>query len=88
MYDKLTPADPSDLADGIAFVLRFSRKKRYHEGGKLMADLTADYMVRHLDLAGYVIMKKPPALGGGDNLGNEASRDSVGSYESDLCKPW
>jgi hypothetical protein len=29
-----------------------------------MADLTADHIVRHLDLAGYVIMKKPPALGG------------------------
>jgi hypothetical protein len=29
-----------------------------------MADLTADHIVLHLDLAGYVIMKKPPALGG------------------------
>jgi hypothetical protein len=34
-----------------------------------MADLTADHLVRCLDNAGYVIMKKPPALGGGDNLG-------------------
>ena len=30
-----------------------------------MADLTADHIVRHLDLAGYVIMKKPPGPGTG-----------------------
>jgi hypothetical protein len=69
MDDKLTPADPSDLAQAIAFALRFNRRKRYHEGDKLMADLTADHIVRHLDLAGYVVMKKPRALGGGDNPG-------------------
>jgi hypothetical protein len=59
MDDQLTPADLSDLADAIAFALHFSRRKRYHEGDKLMADLTADHIVRHLDRAGYVIMKKP-----------------------------
>jgi hypothetical protein len=32
-----------------------------------MADLTADHTVRHLDLAGYVIMKKPPARSAGDS---------------------
>ncbi|HEY3620924.1 MAG TPA: hypothetical protein VGL12_00720 [Roseiarcus sp.] len=69
MDDKLTPADPSDLAQAIAFALRFNRRKRYHEGDKLMADLTADHIVRYLDNAGYVVIKKPPAPGGGDSPG-------------------
>src|SRR5271154_5129921 len=63
MNDKLSPA-ASDVADSIAFALRINRRKRYHEGDKLMADLTADHIVRHLGLAGDVIMKKPPALEG------------------------
>jgi hypothetical protein len=37
MDDKLTPADPSDLAQAIAFALRFDRRKRYNEGDQLMA---------------------------------------------------
>lgn len=69
MDDKYTPADPSDLADSIAFALQFNRRKRFHEGDKLMADITADHIVRHLDNSGFVVMKKPPALGGGDNPG-------------------
>jgi hypothetical protein len=32
-----------------------------------MAELTGDHIVRHLDLAGCVIMKNPLAGGGGDN---------------------
>jgi hypothetical protein len=32
-----------------------------------MAELIGDHIVRHLDLAGSVIMKKPLAGGGGDN---------------------
>ena len=47
----------------------FNRRKRFHEGDKLMADITADHIIRHLDNSGFVIMKKPPALGGGDNPG-------------------
>jgi hypothetical protein len=73
MDDKLTPADPSDFAGSIAFALRFNRRKRFHEGDKLMADITADHIVRHLDNSGFVIMKKPPALAGGDNHGRRGS---------------
>ena len=29
--DKLTPADPVDLAWSIAFALRFEGKKRWHD---------------------------------------------------------
>lgn len=67
--DKLTPADPSDLAESIAFALRFNRRKRFHEGDKFMADLTANHIVRHLEISAYVVMKKPAVGGGGDNSG-------------------
>jgi hypothetical protein len=69
MDDKLTPADPSDLAQSISFSLRFNGRKRFHQGDKFMADITADHIVRHLEISGYVVMKKPPALGAGSNPG-------------------
>jgi hypothetical protein len=46
MDDKLTPADPSDVAGSIAFALRFNGRKRFHEGDKLMAYITADHIVQ------------------------------------------
>jgi hypothetical protein len=61
--DKLTPADPRDLANTIAFSLRFEGRKRVHEAGEYMAAIAAERIVRHLERAGYVVMKKPP-LGG------------------------
>jgi hypothetical protein len=66
---KLTPADPSDLADAIAFALIFSGRKRVHDSDKFTARIAADRIRRHLENAGYVVMKKPPAAGGGDNPG-------------------
>jgi hypothetical protein len=35
--DKLTPADPQDLADSIAFALRFSGRKRVHDADAFMS---------------------------------------------------
>jgi hypothetical protein len=67
--EKLTPADPSDIADSIAFALLFSGRKRVHDSDKYMAAIVADRIVRHLERAGFVVMKKPPAPGGGDNPG-------------------
>lgn len=67
--DKLTPVDLSDLAHSVAFALRFNGRKRFHQGDEFMANLTADHIVRYLDRCGYVVMKKPPALGGGDSPG-------------------
>jgi hypothetical protein len=66
---KLTPADPSYIADSIAFALLFSGRKRVHDSDKYMAAIAADRIVRHLERTRFVVMKKPPALGGGDNPG-------------------
>jgi hypothetical protein len=61
--EKLSPADPDDLARSIAFALKFEGKKRWHDADELMAAIVARRLVRYLDRAGYVVLKKPP-LGG------------------------
>jgi hypothetical protein len=60
---KLTVAEPDDLADTLSFALRHEGRKSQHDSDKLNADIVAKRLVRHLDRAGYVVMKKPP-LGG------------------------
>src|SRR5277367_3615031 len=35
--DRLTPADPEDIADALAFALRYSGRKRTHDAGEVMA---------------------------------------------------
>jgi hypothetical protein len=61
--DRLTPADPSDIAGSIALALLFSGKKRIHDSDRLTASIAAKYIVRHLEKCGYVLMKRPP-IGG------------------------
>ena len=60
---KLTPATPEALANSLSFALRFEGRKSQHDSDKLNADIVAKRLVRYLDKAGYVVMKKPP-LGG------------------------
>lgn len=61
--EKLTPADPEDVANSISFALRFNGRQRFHEGDKLMAEITADHILRHLERCRFVILKRPP-IGG------------------------
>jgi hypothetical protein len=61
--EKLTPADPEDLAAALAFALKFEGRKRWHDADAFMADIVAKRLVRHLERAGYVVKKRPP-LGG------------------------
>jgi len=39
---KLTPADPSDLADVIAFALRYSGRNRVHQADEYMATIAGE----------------------------------------------
>ena len=64
--EKLSPAEPQDLAESIAFALLFSGRKRVHDSDKYMAAIVADRVVRHLEGAGFVVMKRPPVGGAGD----------------------
>jgi hypothetical protein len=69
LEEKLTPADPADLAAALAFALKFEGRKRWHDADAFMADIVAKRLVRHLERAGYVVKKRPPSGGGGDNPG-------------------
>ena len=66
--DKLTPADPRDLADALAYALRFQGRKRVHNADEVMAEIVAKRLMEHLERGGFVIMKRP-AIGGGAALG-------------------
>jgi hypothetical protein len=63
--DKLTPADPRDLAEAIAFALRYRGGERVHQADEYMAAIAAERIVEHLERARFVIMKRPPISGGG-----------------------
>ena len=47
----LSPASPDDLADALAFALRFDGRKRKHDAGEFMAAIVARRLVEHLDRA-------------------------------------
>jgi len=61
--DRLTPATPNDLADALAFALRFDGRKRKRDAGEFMARIVARRLVEHLENAGFVVMRKPLAPG-------------------------
>jgi len=61
--DRLTPAAPDDLADALAFALRFDGRKRKRDSGEIMAAIVARRLVEHLERAGFVVMRRPPAVG-------------------------
>ena len=61
---RLTPADPNDLAYALAFALRFDGRRGKGDAAEFMADIVAKRLVRHLERAGFVVMKRPPGVGG------------------------
>src|ERR1700691_165046 len=71
--DRLTPASSDDLADALAFALRYSGRKRTNDAGEMMAAIVAKRLVEHLERSGFVVMKKPP-IGGGAAITRRAWR--------------
>jgi hypothetical protein len=65
--DRLTPAAPEDLADALAFALRFDSRRRKHGAAEMMARIVAKRLVEHLERSGFVVMKKPPIGGSVDS---------------------
>lgn len=64
--DTLRPATVDEIADALAFSLRFDGRKRVHTADELMAGITARRLVEHLERSGFVVMKKPPIRAHGD----------------------
>ena len=61
--DALSPATAKDVADTLAFALRFEGRKRVRQADEYMAAITAQRLMRHLERAGFVVMKRPPGVG-------------------------
>ena len=66
--EKLTPADPDDLAAALAFALRFSGRKRAHDADTFMAEIVAKRLVGHLERSRFVVMKRLVTLQGGSGV--------------------
>jgi hypothetical protein len=71
--EKLTSADPEEIADSISFALMFSGRKRVHDSDRMTASIAAQRIVRHLERCGYVLMKRP-------FVGGSAPRNPPASY--------
>lgn len=67
--DYLTPATPEDVALALEFALLHRGRKRMRHASELMAGIVAERLVEHLEQSGFVIMKKPPQIGGAAALG-------------------
>ncbi len=59
---NVRPASPDEVAEALAFALRYEVRKRVYHADEMMARVTADLSVRHLLAGGYVIMKKDGAV--------------------------
>jgi hypothetical protein len=61
--DALTPATAEDVANALAFALRFSGRKRVPNADELMSSIVAKRLAEHLERSGFVVMKRPPVGG-------------------------
>ena len=61
----LSPADPAEVADSLAYAMRFDeRGKARRTGVEYAAMLAAETLLRHLQASGYVVMRRRAAAAG------------------------
>jgi hypothetical protein len=58
---QLRPARPDEIAESLSFALRYDGRRRVHTSDILMARITAERLVVHLERSGFVLMKRPSA---------------------------
>ena len=56
----LTAATAAEIAESLSFGLLYNGRKRVHDADSMMARITAQRLVEHLERAGFVLMKRPP----------------------------
>ena len=55
----LRPATSDEIAEALAFALRYEGRRRVHDADLAMGRITAERLVRHLQRSGFVVMKAP-----------------------------
>jgi len=60
--ETLRAATPDELTEALSFALRYEGRKRVHHADGVMARITADRLIAHLEAAGFVVMRKPPRM--------------------------
>lgn len=53
------PCHAEEIAETLAYALRWEGRKRVHHADDMMAWIVADRLVRHLERSGFVVMKRP-----------------------------
>jgi hypothetical protein len=71
--EKLTPADPRDLAVSIAMALTSDSRLAKAQAPEAMANVVAERFVERLERDGFVVSRRPPA-GGHSALGRGFER--------------
>jgi hypothetical protein len=59
---SLRPATADEIAEALAFALRYHGRKRVNHADDAMARITAERLVQHLQASGFVLMKRPPRV--------------------------
>jgi hypothetical protein len=50
----------AEIADALAYALRYDGNRRVHHADDIMARIAAGYLIRHLTASGFVVMRAPP----------------------------
>ncbi|MBV9251190.1 MAG: hypothetical protein JO227_18300 [Acetobacteraceae bacterium] len=61
MSNTPRPANRDELLNALAFALRFDGRKRVRHADEMMARITAERLVAHLESSGFLLMKGDPA---------------------------
>ncbi len=56
---ELVPVTADDLQRALSFALTFDGRKRFRRADELMAMITAEHVMKHMQLCGMVVMRKP-----------------------------
>lgn len=58
----LRTATADEIAETLSFAIRYEGRKRVHHADDMMAWITADRLVRHLERSGFVVMNAPSGV--------------------------
>ncbi len=62
--DNLIPADPAHFLATLAFALTSDGRLAKAQSAELLAKIVAERIVARLERDGFVIMQRPPSVGG------------------------